>query len=268
MISWTNTRAPRYKYWIIHFRTQGVQGTFKINGQPLNRKLFHKSSRYITQEDLLPPFLTTKEAMFIATSLKLPKSTTEKQREMVVEETLAMLGLTECSDTRTERLSGGQKKRLSIALEMINNPSFFFLDEPTRCDAYHQTSSHSWFPSFFCISKHSSNASNVFFYSFHSGLDNVSTTQSLKLLSKLAKQGRTIVCTIHQPSASIFELFDNVYFLAAGKCIYLGATQQLLPFLSTKGFLCPTYHNPADFGTNTFHITNFREFSASLYLKL
>ncbi|EEB10447.1 ABC transporter, putative [Pediculus humanus corporis] len=193
------------------FSMEGVKGEFKVNGQPLNKKLFHKSSRYITQEDLLPPFLTTKEAMLIAANLKLPKTTTLKQREMVVEEILSMLGLFECSDTRTEKLSGGQKKRLSIALELINNPSFFFLDEPT------------------------------------SGLDNVSTMQSLKLLRKLAKQGRTIVCTIHQPSASIFELFDNVYFLAAGKCIYQGTTQQLLPFLSSKGFLCPTYHNPADF---------------------
>lgn len=80
----------------------------------------------------MPPLLTTKEAMMIAANLKLPSTTTKKQKEMEVEENLAMLGLLEAADTRTEALSGGQRKRLSIALEMINNPSVFFLDEPTR----------------------------------------------------------------------------------------------------------------------------------------
>jgi len=123
----------------------------------------------------------------------------------------ATLGLSECKYVRTEFLSGGQKKRLSIALELINNPSILFLDEPT------------------------------------SGLDNVTTSHTLRLLRTLAHQGRTIVCTIHQPSASLFQLFDHVYVLAAGMCVYQGPTQELVPFLSSAGFKCPTYYNPADY---------------------
>lgn len=99
---------------------------------PLNKRLFHKSSRYITQEDQLPPFLTTIEAMRIAASLKLPQTTSPEAIEAIVKEKLSLLGLLETANTPTDKLSGGQKKRLSIALELINNPHIFFLDEPTR----------------------------------------------------------------------------------------------------------------------------------------
>lgn len=79
-------------------------------------------------------------------------------------------------------------------------------------------------------------------------MDNVSTSYTLRLLRSLAHEGRTIVCTIHQPSASLFQLFDHVYVLAAGLCVYQGATEELVPFLSSVGLNCPRHYNPADFG--------------------
>ena len=121
-----------------------------------------------------------------------------------------MLDLHEQKSTITSKLSGGQRKRLSIALELINNPATFFLDEPT------------------------------------SGLDNVSTMNCLKILKKLSKQNRTLICTIHQPSASMFQLFDNVYVLAQGRCVYYGDTQRIVEFLSSINISCPIYYNPAD----------------------
>lgn len=87
---------------------------------------------------------------------------------------------------------------------------------------------------------------NFFSYEF-SGLDNVSSTYCLQLLRGLAHQGRTIVCTIHQPSASMFQLFDHVYVLSQGYCVYQGSTDQLVPFLSTVGLHCPLTYNPADY---------------------
>ncbi|XP_077297838.1 ATP-binding cassette sub-family G member 1 [Arctopsyche grandis] len=193
------------------YRSAGVTGEFLVGGRPRNDHEFHKLSCYITQDDLLQPLMTVGELMNLAAALKLPSSSSAAFRKSTVDDILRNLGLVDQENTRTEALSGGQKKRLSIALELVNNPPIFFLDEPT------------------------------------SGLDQVTTTHCVKLLRNLAKQGRTVVCTIHQPSASIFEQFDQVYVLAQGLCVYQGGTSALVPFLTSVGLACPRHHNPADF---------------------
>ncbi|XP_068618206.1 ATP-binding cassette subfamily G member 4 [Battus philenor] len=188
------------------YRSAGVTGELLVNGQPRNEQRFQRLSCYITQEDLLQPYLSVREALDVAASLKLTKGATAHSEEILQE-----LGLLEHQHTRTDRLSGGQKKRLSIALELVNNPPVFFLDEPT------------------------------------SGLDTVTTVQCVKLLRQLARQGRTVVCTIHQPAASLLELFDQIYVLADGRCIYQGDTEAMVPYLQSVGLPCPRHHNPADF---------------------
>ncbi|XP_066245531.1 ATP-binding cassette sub-family G member 4 [Euwallacea similis] len=193
------------------YSIQGVGGKVLINGSPRKLKAFRRLSCYITQDDRLQPLLTVSENMHISADLKLPSSTSEEEKQRVIDLILKTLGLSETKETMTQRLSGGQKKRLSIALELVSNPLVMFLDEPTT------------------------------------GLDSSSCKQCLELLKLLAGQGRTIVCTIHQPSATLFQMFDQVYVLSEGRCLYQGGTPNMIPFFQDIGFPCPKFHNPADY---------------------
>lgn len=92
-----------------------------------------------------------------------------------------------------------------------------------------------------------SNSLKIKFYNIFSGLDSSSSNHTIRLLHTLSREGRTIVCTIHQPSATIFELFDHVYVLAEGHCVYQGSSHNTIPFLGSLGLNCPQYHNAADY---------------------
>ncbi|XP_055614349.1 ATP-binding cassette subfamily G member 4, partial [Uranotaenia lowii] len=154
------------------------------------------------------PLLTVNELMHIACQLKIKGKANYAE---TISEVLSNLNLDHRRNVTADKLSGGERKRLSIALEMVANPSIFFLDEPT------------------------------------SGLDEVTAATCVRLFRELAKQGRTVVCTIHQPSASIFALFDHIYVIARGNCVYQGHPKAVVPFLAHMHIDCPRHYNPADF---------------------
>lgn len=171
-------------------------------------KIDRESSCYIVQEDQHQPLLTVQELMYLAYDLKVKD---RRSKEQSVSEILNHLNLNHQRNSTAVKLSGGERKRLSIAVELVANPKIVFLDEPTT------------------------------------GLDEVTAAQCIRLLKLLASEGRTIVCTIHQPSATIFNYFDNIYVLAKGMCVYQGAPSAIIPFLNQMNLVCPTHYSPSDF---------------------
>ena len=192
-----------------------ITGSTRYNGSP---DLLTVTSAYVTQTDVLLPSLTVRETLLYAASLRLPSSTTSRRCEQLVEEVILELGLKECADTRVGDgfkkggCSGGERRRVSIGVQMLRNPSILFLDEPTT------------------------------------GLDATSAFHLVKTLRHLANTGRTIITTIHQPRSDIFFLFDRLTLLSRGNLAYTGPTSNCLSWFDRllPGGLRP-HVNPADY---------------------
>ncbi|KAB0799690.1 hypothetical protein PPYR_07570 [Photinus pyralis] len=193
------------------YNVKGFSGTVYNNDTVRDVQLFRKFSCYITQENHLQSFLTVWESMAIAADLKLGLYTSQENKDIIIKEILATLSLDTSSNMRVSCLSSGQQKRLAIAIELIDDPSVMFFDEPTT------------------------------------GIDSSSSTQCLRLLHRLARDGKTIVCTIHQASASALELFDEIYILGEGRCVYQGTSRNLLQFLDSVDLPCPKYNHPIEY---------------------
>ncbi|KAG3124622.1 hypothetical protein PI126_g23157, partial [Phytophthora idaei] len=193
-----------------------VTGDIELNGEARVAKTFRAVTSYVAQEDSLLGSFTVLETMRMAAKLSLPNSVTSKQIEARVDDVVEAMGLATCRHTLVgdifrKGLSGGQKRRLSIAIELLSNPSILILDEPT------------------------------------SGLDSSATHNVMKFIVKLCAEGKTIVCTIHQPSSLVYDMFTNVVVLSAGQTVYCGPRRLMIPHFASAGYDCPTYMNPAEY---------------------
>ncbi|CAE7272772.1 ABCG7, partial [Symbiodinium microadriaticum] len=192
-----------------------VSGNFAINGISVDPVEYRKNIAYVMQDDALMATITPREALQFSAALRLEKTTIEDINELV-EQTLSALGILDCADTfignaLIKGISGGQRKRTSVGVELITSPSLILLDEPT------------------------------------SGLDSYTAFHLVKLLGKIAKSNATVLCTIHQPSSEVFHMFDSAIFLMQGHVLYQGPVRDIVPMLDKCGFKCPDDYNQADF---------------------
>ncbi|CAL1536563.1 unnamed protein product [Lymnaea stagnalis] len=194
---------------------EGVSGQLLLNGKQVPSN-FKCMVGYVVQEDVVMGTLTVKENLAFSAALRLPTTISSKEKKERVNEVISELQLDKCANTKigTEFLrgvSGGEKKRCNIGMELIISPPVLFLDEPTT------------------------------------GLDANTATTVLMILKRLSRKGRSIIFSIHQPRYSIYQLFDNLTILSQGCTVYHGPAPEAIQFFATQGFQCQEYNNPPDF---------------------
>ncbi len=170
-------------------------GRSRINGVDLyqNYNAFRGNIGYVPQDDIIHGELTVFEALYYTAKLRLPPDTRQAEIEKIIDRVLRQLEIEDTRDVligspEKKGISGGQRKRVNLALELITQPSLLFLDEPT------------------------------------SGLASEDTINVMRLLRRLADEGRTILLTIHQPSLEAYRKMDNIVYLADGMLVYYGPT--------------------------------------------
>jgi ABC-type multidrug transport system ATPase subunit len=173
-----------------------VEGEMRLNGAPYNNAELKRIAGYVMQDDLLNGYLTVEETLTYTARLRLPRHFTNEQCKERVEDVMNDLGLMHVRNATIgiqlkQGISGSERKRLCVGMQLLNRPQLLFLDEPT------------------------------------SGLDSVMALDLLHTLNRLAhgqsqEKAVTIVCSIHQPQAKIFNLFDSLILLKAGHIMYQG----------------------------------------------
>ncbi|KAM1659390.1 hypothetical protein ACFX1X_002530 [Malus domestica] len=190
-------------------------GTITYNDQPYTKFLKQRIG-FVMQDDLLFSHLTVKETLTYAALLRLPLTLTRNQKKERAMNVINELGLERCQDTLiggafVKGVSGGERKRVCIGNEILLNPSLLFLDEPT------------------------------------SGLDSTAALRILQMLHIIAKAGKTVVTTIHQPSSRIFNKFDKLILLGRGSSLYFGKASESMTYFSSIGCAPLIAMNPAEF---------------------
>ncbi|XP_031250975.1 ABC transporter G family member 25 [Pistacia vera] len=198
-------------------RLQGhsFTGTILANNKKPTKHI-SKRTGFVTQDDILYPHLTVRETLIFCSLLRLPKTLTKKEKTSIAESVITELGLTKCQNTIIGNsfirgVSGGERKRVSIAHEMLINPSLLILDEPT------------------------------------SGLDATAAHRLVSTLGSLAQRGKTIITSMHQPSSRLFQMFNSVLVLSEGRCLYFGKASEAMGYFESVGYSPSFPMNPADF---------------------
>ncbi|KAK7368816.1 hypothetical protein VNO80_10846 [Phaseolus coccineus] len=191
-------------------------GKILINGH--KQILTYGTSAYVTQDDTLLTTLTVGEAVHYSAQLQLPDTMSKQEKKERADFTIREMGLQDAINTRIggwgcKGISGGQKRRVSICIEILTRPKLLFLDEPT------------------------------------SGLDSAASYYVIKRIASLAQNDhikRTVIASIHQPSSEVFQLFNNLCLLSSGKTVYFGPSSAATEFFASYGFPSPSLMNPSD----------------------
>lgn len=193
-----------------------IDGDIIINNTKVSKALIKAISGYVMQDDLLHAHLTCYEVLLYTALLRLPNSLNYQEKITKINKMIDLMMLRNCihtivGDSRQKGMSGGERKRLCVAMELLINPQILFLDEPT------------------------------------SGLDSTNSHSLCNILYNIARtKFTTVICTIHQPTAKIFSLFHNLILMKEGRIVYQGCRDKIQTYLTHIGCPCEKKVNIAD----------------------
>jgi len=196
--------------------TEATEGTVYLNGLPRNLEAFLDRVGFVPQDDVLYPDLTVEESLEFSANWRLPRDLSYEEKKQVIENVLHTLDLWKIRHRRvgsvTNRgISGGERKRTSIGIELVSRPAVLVMDEPT------------------------------------SGLDSAGTFRLMKMLRSVAARGVSVVTVIHQPSARVYSLLDDLILMQEGEPVFTGQRNAVLPFLASAGYVKPHDTPEAEF---------------------
>ncbi|KAF0757204.1 protein scarlet-like, partial [Aphis craccivora] len=180
-------------------------GELLLNGRPVSEEVMIKISGFVPQQDVTFDQLTTFEHLYLMANLKMDRRTSKPALKDRVDYTVTALGMCEFLDTRLSVLSGGERKKIALAVQLLNDPPILFCDEVTT------------------------------------GLDSYTATHIVNTLKRIARTGKIVICTIHQPASGVFDKFDEVILLSNGRLAYQGPVP-MINQLFQRYNICSTYH--------------------------
>ncbi|RZC64575.1 hypothetical protein C5167_008266 [Papaver somniferum] len=195
---------------------ESLGGSVTLNGETLESGVLKMISAYVMQDDLLYPILTVEETLMFSADFRLPHSLSKGKKMERVQTVIDELGLrnaakTIIGDEDHRGISGGERRRVSIGANVIRDPILLFLDEPT------------------------------------SGLNSSCAFMVVKVLQRIARSGRIVIMSVHQPSSRVVSLLDQLIFLSLGETVYYGSPFNLSPFLSEYGHCVPENEDTTEF---------------------
>ncbi|KAL8617304.1 hypothetical protein ACOMHN_061018 [Nucella lapillus] len=201
---------------VIAHRGEGtVRGMMTYDRRRCTKEMMQQRMSYVIQADRLLPNLTVRETLTYTAYLKLPGYSQRGRIEDTVDSVINRMGLRAVADSRVggavvRGVSGGEKRRVTIAIQLLKDPDILLLDEPTT------------------------------------GLDSFTARHLVASLQQLARQGRLVILSIHQPRSDIAKLLDRTALMCQGQVLYYGPTTEMVPYFTELGYPSPTYANPLD----------------------
>ncbi|XP_042323952.1 LOW QUALITY PROTEIN: ATP-binding cassette sub-family G member 5 [Sceloporus undulatus] len=190
-------------------------GQVYVNGRELRQKQFQKCFSYVLQNETLLSYLTIEECLTYVALLALQKRSSDlikkKVDAVMAELNLSHVGNSVIGSRIFRGISDGERRRVSIAAQLLQDPKIMLLDEPTT------------------------------------GLDCMTANHIVSLLSELAHKGRIVIITIHQPRSELFQVFDQICIMSFGELVFCGGPSDMIHFFSGCGYTCPEHSSPFDF---------------------